>query len=87
MGPGPCKTRVSIFETQAIFDAVTAVLDALHPDARTRTRALVEVSTLGVGTKAALMRRRPPGAWELEAIYSADHYTPGDVGVIVKGVW
>jgi hypothetical protein len=77
---------MSIFETQEIHDAVTAVL-RIHPAWTEKHFALVEVSTLGVGTKAALMRRSDRIPWEIVTIYTADHYTPGTAGVIVLGVW
>jgi hypothetical protein len=79
------KRKMGIWATQAIHDAVTRVL-ALHPEAAAASHAFVDVSTLGEGTKAALMRNGPAG-WVIDALYTADHYTPGTVGVVVRGLW
>jgi hypothetical protein len=77
---------MSIWETQAIHDAVTSVLRNLQPGPRAR-RAFVEVATPGKGTKAALMTRAADGSWTIAALYVKDHDPPGTVGVRVVGVW
>jgi hypothetical protein len=76
-----------IYATQMLHNAAVHAL-ALHPAAKRKSaqRALVTVSVHGAGTKAVLMRKTD-GVWELEDIYTADHYTPGTVGVFVLGVW
>jgi hypothetical protein len=78
---------MGIFQTQAIHNAVTAVL-RMHPLAQLKHYAFVEISTFGVETKAALMTRpHESDEWQIETIYTADHYIPGDVGVRIKGLW
>lgn len=76
-----------IYATQMLHNAAVEAL-AQHPRARRRSdrRALVTISTLGDGTKAVLMKKTR-GAWQIEDIYTADHSTPGAVGVDVLGVW
>jgi hypothetical protein len=75
-----------IYATQMLHNAAIHAL-ALHPGTRRKTTtALVKISVAGDGTKAVLMHKTS-GVWEIEDIYTADHYTPGTVGVVVLGVW
>lgn len=80
---------MSIYATQHLYDAAVHAL-AAHPRARRRAdqrRAFVTVSVPGAPTKAVVLRKTAGAAWDLEAIYTADHETPGATGVVVQGVW
>ena len=76
---------VTIWHTQHVHDVARAVL-ALHPAAAHARHALVDVSILGAGTTGALMML-VDGEWTIARLYIADHYVPGDVGVVIVGVW
>jgi len=74
-----------IWATQQLHNAAVHAL-ALHPATRRKTdHALVAISNT-TSSKAVLMRKAA-GAWEIERIYTADHFIPGTVGVLVLGVW
>jgi hypothetical protein len=77
---------VSIWSTQEVHDAATKVL-ALHLAAKTAQHALVEVGGRSTGTAAALMTKSLVGVWEIERLYTADHTIPGEIGVVIVGVW
>lgn len=76
-----------IYATQMLNNAAVHAL-ALHPGAAhpRKTRALVTISVDGQGTKAVTMLKTCD-EWAIENIYTADHYLPGAVGVVVLGVW
>lgn len=76
---------MSIWATTQVHNAARAVL-ALHPAAVRARHAFVDFSILGEGTTGALMEQ-VDGEWAIVRLYTADHYVPGDVGVVVVGVW
>jgi len=77
---------VSIWSTQEVHDAAVRVL-AAHPPAHQARHALVEVGGRTTGTAAALMMKTLVGSWEIERLYTADHTIPGEIGVVIVGVW
>jgi len=80
------RVSVSIWATQEVHDAAVRVL-ATHIPARIARHALVEVGGRDTGTSAALMHKSLVGAWEIERLYTADHVIPGEIGVVIVGVW
>lgn len=77
---------MSIWSTQEVHDSAIRAL-ASHLPARAARHALVEVGGRDTGTAAALMMKSLVGAWEIERLYHADHTIPGEIGVVIVGVW
>jgi hypothetical protein len=77
---------VSIWSNQEVHDAAVRVLTA-HPPAKLARHAFIEVGGRDTGTAAALMGKSSVGAWEVERLYTADHTIPGEIGVVIVGVW
>jgi hypothetical protein len=86
IGEAMRRPSVSIWSNQEVHDAAVRVLTA-HPPARSARHALVEVGGRDTGTAAALMIKSLVGAWEIERLYTADHTIPGEIGVVIVGVW
>ena len=80
------RPAMTIWSTQEVHDAVMAVLP-LHAPAANCTHALIEVGHVDRGTTAALMRRSAIGVWEIDRLYTAEHSLPGEIGVLIIGLW